>query len=57
MACDRSDAHSAGSTLTMDRALRNVLVHAAWEGYQQDSNDPGARFAGRLFTLGGSLLF
>lgn len=39
------------------RVLRNVAFNAGWQHYRQDSNDPGSRFAGRIVTLGGSLLF
>lgn len=38
------------------RVLRNVVFNASWQHYRQDSSDPGSRFAGRIFTVGGSLL-
>jgi exopolysaccharide biosynthesis operon protein EpsL len=38
------------------RLLRNVVLNAGWQHYRQDSNDLGSRFAGRIVTLGGSLL-
>jgi len=38
------------------RALRNLVINAGWQRYRQDSTDAGSRFAGRIVTLGGSLL-
>ncbi|TMH46153.1 MAG: hypothetical protein E6H54_03425 [Betaproteobacteria bacterium] len=52
----RSDTGEIAELRAEWRALRNLLINASWQHYRQDSNDPTARFAGRIVTLGGSLL-
>jgi len=52
----RSDTGEAAELRAEWRVLRNVLFNAGWQHYRQDSNDPLSRFAGRIVTLGGSLL-
>jgi hypothetical protein len=52
----RSDTGAVAELRAEWRALRNLLFNAGWQHYRQDSNDPTARFAGRIVTLGGSLL-
>jgi exopolysaccharide biosynthesis operon protein EpsL len=53
----RSDTGEVAELRAEWRALRNVLFNAGWQHYRQDSNDPTSRFAGRIVTLGGSVLF
>jgi exopolysaccharide biosynthesis operon protein EpsL len=53
----RSDTGEVAELRAEWRMLRNIVLNAGWQHYRQDSNDPGARFAGRIVTLGGSLLF
>ena len=53
----RSDSGAVAELRAEWRARRNLLFNAGWQHYRQDSNDPTARFAGRIVTLGGSLLF
>ena len=53
----RSDTAEVAELRLEWRALRNLLLSAGWQHYRQDSTDPAARFAGRIVTAGGSLLF
>lgn len=52
----RSDSGEVAELRAEWRPLRNLLLNAGWQHYRQDSNDPTVRYAGRIVTLGGSLL-
>jgi len=52
----RSDSGAVAELRAEWRALRNLVFNAGWQHYRQDSNDPFSRFAGRIVTVGGSLL-
>jgi exopolysaccharide biosynthesis operon protein EpsL len=52
----RNDTGEVAELRAEWRVLRNVVFNAGWQHYRQDSNDLGSRFAGRIVTLGGSLL-